>query len=98
MKQNKDAEDFQEQALAMIREQQEAYLEAVKAWLEAAESARGQRKPPWPEPPSFEPLPNPAEVAEVSYAFAAKLLAEQSRFMERLSEVIAEHEPEHKRR
>ena len=31
----------------------------------------------------------PAEVAEASYAFAAKLLADQSRFMEELSRAMA---------
>ena len=36
-----------------------------------------------------EALPKPDEVAEVSYAFAAKLLADQSRFMEALSQAMA---------
>ena len=34
-------------------------------------------------------LPTPSEVAEASYAFAAKILADQSRFMEALSKAIA---------
>ena len=34
-------------------------------------------------------MPTPAEVAEASYAFAAKLLADQSRFMEELSRAMA---------
>ena len=35
-------------------------------------------------------LPTPTEVAEASYAFAAKLLADQSRFMEALSKAMAQ--------
>ena len=33
-------------------------------------------------------MPTAAEVAEASYAFAAKLLADQSRFMEELSRAM----------
>ena len=40
-------------------------------------------------PEACEMLPTPAEVAEASYAFAAKLLADQSRFMEELSRAMA---------
>jgi hypothetical protein len=34
-------------------------------------------------------MPTPTEVAEAYYAFAAKLLADQSRFMEALSQAMA---------
>jgi hypothetical protein len=34
-------------------------------------------------------LPTPTEMAEAYYAFAAKLLADQSRFMEALSQAMA---------
>jgi hypothetical protein len=34
-------------------------------------------------------VPTASEVAEAYYAFAAKLLADQSRFMEKLSQAMA---------
>ena len=81
-------EEFQKQARELLRAQQEAYLNAVKAWREAM-TAGGQTTPPWPQFPQVEMMPTPAEVAEASYAFAAKLLADQSRFMEELSRAMA---------
>ena len=80
-------EEFQKQALELLRSQQEAYLNAVKAWREAM-AAGAPQAPAWPKLPSMEMLPTPAEVAEASYSFAAKLLAEQSRFMEELSHAM----------
>ncbi|HZL94557.1 MAG TPA: hypothetical protein VFB99_12955 [Vicinamibacterales bacterium] len=40
-------------------------------------------------PTPSEIMPNPSELAEASYAFAPKLLADQSRFMEELSSAMA---------
>jgi hypothetical protein len=79
-------EEFQKQAREMLRAQQDAYLSAVKAWRDAMSA--GQTAP-WPQFPKTEIMPTPAEVAEASYAFAAKLLADQSRFMEELSRAMA---------
>ena len=82
------SDDFQKQALDMLHAQQEAYVAAVKAWREAL--AAGEVKaPPSPEPTAMNMLPTPAEMAEAYYAFAAKLLADQSRFMEALSQAMA---------
>ena len=81
-------DDFQQQALDMLRAQQEAYVSAVKAWREAL--AAGEVKPPpSPAPTPMQMLPTPTEMAEAYYAFAAKLLADQSRFMEALSQAMA---------
>lgn len=80
-------QDFQKQAREMLRAQQDAFLAAVKAWRENA--AQGDPPPAWPQPPAFDTLPSPAEVAEASYAFAAKLLADQSRFMDELSKTMS---------
>jgi hypothetical protein len=82
--------DFENQAREMLRAQQDAFLAAVKAWRESA--AKGAKAPPWPKPPPLDMLPSPAEVAEASYAFAAKLLADQSRFMEELSKAMGKSE------
>ena len=81
-------EEFQNQTLDLLRAQQDAYLAAVKAWREAMSAGTAQA-PAWPKMPNAEMLPTPAEVAEASYAFAAKLLADQSRFMEELSRAMA---------
>jgi len=78
-------DDFQNQARELIRAQQTAFLAAVKAWRESV--AKGSPPPAWPKPPA-DVLPTPAEVAEASYSFASKLLADQSRFMEELAKVI----------
>jgi len=84
------ADDFQQQALDMLRAQQETYVAAVKAWREAlAAGAAANVPPPSPQPTAMHMLPTPTEMAEAYYAFAAKLLAEQSRFMEALSQAMA---------
>jgi hypothetical protein len=81
-------EEFQKQTIELLRAQQEAYLTAVKAWRDAMAAGAAQA-PMWPKLPTVEMLPTAAEVAEASYAFAAKLLADQSRFMEELSRAMA---------
>jgi hypothetical protein len=81
-------EEFQKQTRELLRAQQDAYLAAVKAWREAV-TAGSQSAHSWPQFPKIELMPTPAEVAEASYAFAAKLLADQSRFMEELSRAMA---------
>jgi hypothetical protein len=45
--------------------------------------------PPAPESTPLHMLPTPTEMAEAYYSFAAKLLADQSRFMEALSQAMA---------
>jgi hypothetical protein len=84
-------DDFQNQALEMLRAQQEAYVAAVKAWREAlaAGEASTVQPPPTPEPTPLHMLPTATEMAEAYYAFAAKMLADQSRFMEALSRAMA---------
>jgi hypothetical protein len=88
---SKDVDDFQKQTREMLRAQQDAYVAAVKAWREAAATAleAGLHPPPAPMPAPFDTVPTPAEMAEASYAFAAKLLADQSRFMEELGKAMA---------
>jgi hypothetical protein len=83
----KEIEDFQKQTLDMFRAQQEAYLNAVKAWREAVSAGTS---PSATAAPNMwqDHLPTPAEVAEASYTFASKLLADQSRFLEELSRVM----------
>jgi hypothetical protein len=88
--QAESVEQFQQQAREMLRAQQEAFLEAVKAWRKAMSG--GEEVPTWPRPRSLDMAPTPNEAAEASYAFAAKLLADQSRFMEELSSAMSDTE------
>ena len=84
------SDDFQQKALDMLHAQQEAYVAAVKAWRETlAAGEAANMPPPPPEPTPLHMLPTPTEMAEAYYAFAAKLLADQSRFMEALSQAMA---------
>jgi hypothetical protein len=84
-------EEFQQQTRELLRAQQESYVAAVKAWREsmAAAGADAAQPPPWPAVGPMQVLPTPNEMAEAYYAFAAKLLADQSRFMEALSQAMA---------
>ena len=84
-------DEFQKQMRELLRAQQDAYVAAVASWREAVASATaaGVKPPPAPTPTAVDMLPTPAEMAEASYAFAAKLLADQSRFMEALSKAMA---------
>ena len=83
--------DWQEQLREMLRAQQDAYVAAVKAWREAAASAMasGTPFPPSPPQPAASTVPTPGELTEASYAFASKLLADQSRFLEALSKAMS---------
>lgn len=68
----------------LLKAQQEAFLAAVRAWRQGACNT-----PSWPAADAPGLAPRPEELAEASYAFAAKLLADQSRFMEELSKTMA---------
>jgi hypothetical protein len=72
----------------MLRAQQEAYVAAVKAWREAL-AAGDVQPPPSPNTSPLNMLPTASEMAEAYYAFAARVLADQSRFMEALSQAMA---------
>jgi hypothetical protein len=86
-KANEQFTEFQNKTLEQLRAQQESYLAAVKKWREML--AKGGVQPPqWPEFKAPNMSPQATEVVEASYAFAAKLLAEQSRFMTELSKTM----------
>jgi hypothetical protein len=79
--------EFERRARDLLRAQQEAFLVAVKAWRESASTGA----PVWPSGP-LGLSPKPEELAEASYVFAAKLLADQSRFMQELSNAMTKEE------
>ena len=86
----KEIEEFQKQTLDMLRAQQEAYLKAVKSWRDAMGAATPAAPPAATPPasPDLDNLPTPSEMAEAGYAFASKLLADQSRFLEELGRTM----------
>jgi hypothetical protein len=84
---NEAMAQFERRARDLLRAQQEAFLAAVTAWRERA--SKGALV--WPAGPTGL-SPKPEELAEASYAFAAKLLADQSRFMEELSNAMTTEE------
>ncbi len=85
------AEEFQKQTRELLRAQQETYIAAVKKWRESVTAAGHDsvQPPPWPQTTPLQMAASPTEMAEAYYAFAAKLLADQSRFMEALSQAMA---------
>ena len=87
-KQKEQLAELQRAALAALRQQQEAFLAGVKAWRDML-AKNGADAPAWPDlkPPNFSP--QPAELVEASYAFTARLLAEQSQFLTELREAMA---------
>jgi hypothetical protein len=73
----------QDQLLEGLREGQEALLENVRTWVQAAEKAAAAL--PTVETPALSAeLPEPKEVLASSFDFAEKLLANQRRFAEEL--------------
>lgn len=77
--------EFQRRTREALRAQQEAYLAAIKSWREGVSKSP---PPPWPQPKVEGLAPTSNELTEAYYAFAAKLLADQSRFMEELSKAM----------
>ena len=88
---NEKPGDWQEQVREMLRAQQDAYVTAVKTWREAVATAMAAGTQPPPSPPQPAPfnVPTPTEVTEASYAFASKLLADQSKFLDALSKAMS---------
>ena len=82
----KEAEEFQKKTRELLLAQQSAFLDALKAWQESMSAASTAK---WPEPPTAEALVTPSEMAEMSAAFTAKLLADQSKFMQEIGKVLA---------
>ena len=85
-KQKEQLAELQQAALAALRQQQEAFLAGLKAWREAV--AEQGESPAWPDMKLPHFSPKPAELVEASYAFTAKLLAEQSQFLNDLSKAM----------
>ncbi len=84
-----DLTTAQEQFLDGIRQGQDAVVEAVRVWAEAA--ARTAPLAPLPAPALD--LPDPADLVARSFDAAERLLAEQRAFAERLVAAAAPAAP-----
>ena len=81
-------EDMQEEFLSTIRKSQETVLEAIKSWVETAQSITP--KLPAVQVPGADKLPNPEDLVASAYDFAEKLLSSQRKFAD---EVIKATQP-----
>ena len=72
--------DAQDQTLKVVRQSQQAVVDAVRTWAEAVESAI----PELPALPYGDRLPTPSEVVETSFGFAEQLLAAQREFAQNI--------------
>lgn len=74
------AQTVQEQTLKVVRQSQQAVVDAVRTWAKAVESAI----PELPAVPYGDRIPTPTEVVERSFSFAEELLKAQHEFAQNL--------------
>ena len=77
------ADDLQVQVLDTIRKGQEAVVDGLRSWTEAAEQFV-PRTAAWPGADRY---PSPAELVDTAYDFAAELLKAQREFFHKAIEV-----------
>jgi hypothetical protein len=78
-------DDLQGQVLDTIRKGQEAVVDGLRAWTEAAEQFV-PRTVAWP---GAERYPSPTELVDTAYDFAAELLKAQREFLHKAIQVTA---------
>jgi hypothetical protein len=76
-------DDLQGQVLDTIRKGQEAVVDGLRSWTEAAESFV-PRTAAWPGADRY---PSPAELVDTAYDFAAELLKAQRDFLHKAIQV-----------
>jgi hypothetical protein len=79
----------QEKTLEAIRQSQDAIVESVRSWAEAA----GKATPNLPEVPYAKELPSAEEIIESSFDFASQLLDAQREFTKNLVAATAPAAP-----
>ena len=79
------ADDLQGQVLDTIRKGQEAVVDGLRSWTEAAEQFV-PRSAAWPGAESY---PSPAELIDTAYDFAAELLKAQREFFHKAIEATS---------
>ena len=77
-------DDLQVQVLDTIRKGQEAVVDGLRSWTEAAEQFVPRTATAWP---GAERYPSPAELVDTAYDFAAELLKAQREFFHKAIEV-----------
>jgi hypothetical protein len=88
---NPSLNPFQQQALEAMKQQQDAYLEAVRSWKAASGAQAGFSTTTMPQMPTFDgvpDLPTPAEVAEANQLFLTRVFEEQQRFFTALNDIL----------
>jgi hypothetical protein len=80
-------QQVQDDILKTVQTNQEAMLDAVKAWAEAVQSITPRL--PAVNPPFADKLPKPEEVVANTYDFAEQLLASQRKFAEDMLKATA---------
>jgi hypothetical protein len=76
------AQELQEEFLSATRKSQEIVLQAIKTWVETAQSLTP--KVPSVNLPFADQLPKPADIVAGSYDFAEQVLANQRKFAEEI--------------
>jgi hypothetical protein len=79
------ADDVQGQVLETIRKSQEAVVDALRSWTEAAE----QFVPKTASWPGADRFPTPTELVDTAYDFTGELLQAQREFFHRALQVTA---------
>jgi len=77
-------DDLQVQVLDTIRKGQEAVVDGLRSWTEAAEQFVPRTATAWP---GAERYPSPTELVDTAYNFAAELLKAQREFFHKAIEV-----------
>ena len=77
-------DDLQVQVLDTIRKGQEAVVDGLRSWTEAAEQFVPRTATAWP---GAERYPSPAQLVDTAYDFAAELLKAQREFFHKAIEV-----------
>jgi len=93
---NDQSRQFQEQVLASMKAQQEAYLNSLKAWNQSVNTSPAAppagpafpQFPPPPAAPTLDQIPGSTEMIEANKAFMQKVIAQQQEFLRQLGAAI----------
>lgn len=84
---------LQQQAIEALKQQQDAYLAAVRAWKKAAGAqpdftAGMPGMPDFAATPAFAGMPTPEEIATSNQAFLTRVFEAQQRFFDSLGDIL----------
>ena len=85
------AQELQNEFLNATKKSQEILLQAIKTWIEAAQSMTP--KVPSVKLPFADQLPKPSDVVSGGYDFAEQVLANQRHFAEEILELTSKMVP-----